>query len=143
VNDARRRYVLDSFALLAYLADEPGRQPVTVIFREAEAQQAEIFLNTVNYGELAYIVERRRSVQAARAAIAALDQLPIEQVSADRALALEAAHVKAQYPVSYADAFAVALAREVEGILVTGDPEFHSVEHLVTIQWLPQRDVTP
>jgi ribonuclease VapC len=141
VSSDRRRYVLDSFALLAFFADEPGRQPVTSVLRDAEAQEADVYLSTVNYGEFAYIAERRRGVQSTRAAIAAVDQLPIMLVAADRALALSAAHIKAQYPVSYADAFAIALAQEVEGTLLTGDPEFRAVEYLVTIQWLPQRDV--
>ena len=136
----RQPYVLDSFALLAYFADEPGGGQVADVLREAEAETAEAYMTTVNYGEFAYIVERRRGIQAARAAIAAVDQLPLTLVEADRALALDAAHIKAQYPLSYADTFAVALAQRVEGVLLTGDPEFHAVEHFVTIQWLPKRD---
>ena len=91
--------MLDSFALLAYLADEPGGRRVADVLREAEAETAEVYLTTVNYGEFAYIVERRRGIQSARVAIAAVDQLPITLVEADRALALDAAHVKAQLSV--------------------------------------------
>lgn len=37
---------------------------------------------------------------------------------------LAAAHVKAGLCVSYADAFVIALAQQVGGVVVTGDPEF-------------------
>jgi ribonuclease VapC len=51
----------------------------------------------------------------------------------------EAAHVKACYPVSYADAFSVALARRNQGRVMTGDPEFKAVESEVRVHWLPDR----
>ncbi len=40
---------------------------------------------------------------------------------------LAAAHIKARYRISYADAFAVVAAQEHDGVLVTGDHEFRSV----------------
>ena len=43
---------------------------------------------------------------------------------------------KAQFPVSYADAFAVATAIREQARLVTGDPELRSVAHLVEMHWL-------
>ena len=47
-----------------------------------------------------------------------------------------AAHVKARFPVSYADAFVVALAQELKATIVTADPEFKKVESLASILWL-------
>jgi ribonuclease VapC len=52
----------------------------------------------------------------------------------DRILA--AAQIKAQYPISYADAFAVALAQELNAAIVTGDSEFKQVESIVKLSWL-------
>ena len=49
---------------------------------------------------------------------------------------LAAAQIKTQYPISYADAFAVALAQELNATIVTGDPEFKQVESIVTLFWL-------
>jgi ribonuclease VapC len=49
---------------------------------------------------------------------------------------LEAARIKARLPISYADAFAVATAQRERAVIVTGDPEFRKVEHLVTVKWL-------
>jgi predicted nucleic acid-binding protein len=136
----RQPYILGSFALLARFADEPGGKTVTDLLRDAGGDTADVYMTTVNNEECAYIIERQRGIQAARAAIAAVDQLPITLVKADRALSLDAAHIKANYPLSYADAFAAALTRQLAGILLTSDPEFRAIEHLVTIRWLPQRD---
>ena len=67
-----------------------------------------------------------------------LDQLPIKLIEADRRLALAAAHVKAHHSISYAAAFVVALAQQMEAVIVTGDPEFGKIEGLAALEWLPQ-----
>jgi ribonuclease VapC len=95
-------------------------------------------MSVVNLGEAAYITEREQSLEAAQALLAAFDQLSIKLVDADRTLALDAAHVKAHQRVSYADAFVVALARRLDAVVVTGDPEFGQVEQLVPVDWLPR-----
>jgi ribonuclease VapC len=58
-------------------------------------------------------------------------QLPIEILPVDEQTVLAAAHIRANYAVSYADAFAIAGAQEVGGIMITGDPEFRAVEEEV------------
>ena len=57
-------------------------------------------------------------------------------VDVDRRAILGAAHVKAQHPISFADAFVVTLAVEEGATVLTGDPEFKRVEHLVPVHWL-------
>jgi len=138
VNTEPDVYVLDSFALLAYLGAEPGESQVKAVLARARQKQAEVYLAIVNYGEAVYITEREQGLPAAQRMIAAVDQLPIIVIEADRRLTFAAAHVKAHHPISYADAFAVALAQQQRAILLTGDPEFRKVEQLVTIEWLPQ-----
>jgi predicted nucleic acid-binding protein len=51
-------------------------------------------------------------------------------------LLFQAAEYKAQYALSRADCFALASAVEYKPALVTGDPEFKKVEHLVDIIWI-------
>jgi len=120
------RYVLDSYALIAYLEDEPGAARVKAILEQAEKKQAEVFLCIINYGEVVYITEREQSLTDAQAVIAALDQLPFTVIEGDRTLTFEAAHVKAKHSVSYADAFVAAVAKTKQAIVVTGDREFSS-----------------
>lgn len=130
------RFVLDRFALLAYLEDEPGRERVQAILERASQDRARVLLSIVNYGEVVYITEREQGLTQAQRVIAAVDQLPLTIVDADRALTFAAAHLKAKKAIAYADAFAVALAVTQEATLLTGDPELHSVEDQVEIEWL-------
>ncbi len=132
------RYVLDSFALLAYLEAEPGWLRVKAVLAEASQNRAEVYLSIINYGEVVYITECERGLPTAHEVIATLDRLSITLVQADRQLTLAAAHIKAHHPISYADAFALALTQLKGATLLTGDPEFRKVEHLANIEWLPE-----
>ena len=134
--DEPARYVLDSFALLAYLEDEAGAATVEEILAACSAGDAEAWLSIVNLGEVAYITHRERGLPAAQRAIAAIDQLPVRVVDADRSRTFAAARIKARHALSYADAFAAALGQEVDGEVVTGDPEFETVEEIVRVLWL-------
>ncbi|MCR4321524.1 MAG: PIN domain-containing protein [Candidatus Brocadiaceae bacterium] len=51
-------------------------------------------------------------------------------------LIFHAAEYKAQYSISYADCFILASAIAYKAVIVTGDPEFKKVEHLVNITWI-------
>ena len=53
---------------------------------------------------------------------------PITIVEANKELTLQAAEYKAHYKISYADAFAAALAKIKKAILITGDKEFKVLE---------------
>ena len=62
--------------------------------------------------------------------------LPINIPEVTNDLVLDAAHIKASHPLSYAGAFAVAVAINQKAIVLTGDPEFETVETLVDVEWL-------
>src|SRR5450631_1048688 len=120
--------VLDSHALLALLRDEPGGESVANILERAGQRDQPVHMTEVNYAEVQYMV-RRKDGDAAWTAIAnALRAAPIEFHPADRRLANLAADSKARHKISLADAFAAALAKERKTELVTGDPEFKSLE---------------
>jgi ribonuclease VapC len=134
-----KQYVLDSYALLAYFEGEPGGDRVKELLESAWEGKCHLYISTVNLGEVLYIVERERGLPKAQEVLARIDELPLELVSADRALMLAAAHLKAQLPIAYADCFAAALSRLKNAPLVTGDPEFRHIppEHGWQIEWLP------
>ncbi len=138
MSDSAACYVLDSFALLAYLENEAGAALVEEILLNAKQGANQVLFSLINYGECLYIVERERGLLQAQMMIGMLDQLPIEIVEVDRTHVLAAAHLKAHYPISYADAFAVSLAQQRQATLLTGDPEFAKLQHLISIQWLSQ-----
>lgn len=131
------RFVLDSFALLALLQDEPGARKVQDLFERADKEECQLFFPVVNLGEVLYTVENRHSLEAAQEALAAIDQFPIEIVEVDRPLALSAARLKAATGIGYADCFVAALAQRLSGTVVTGDPDFLRMKDIVPIEWVP------
>jgi len=135
----RKVVVLDTWAVLAYLDGEPAAQQVRQVLRTARRKQVVVLLSLVSYGECLYVIEREQGFQHAQRAVGIIDQLALHVMPADRPLVFEAAHVKARHPISYADAFSVALARRHDGRVMTGDPEFKAVEPEIAVHWLPDR----
>jgi predicted nucleic acid-binding protein len=128
--------VLDSFALLAFLRDEPGSDTVAALLEKAGAREQPVHMTEVNYAEVQYIVRRKDGDAAWRTVAGELLAMPIEFHPADRPLADIAADLKTRFKLSLADAFAAALARIRNAELVTGDPEFKEVENEIKIAWL-------
>ena len=129
-------FVLDSFALLAYLGGEVGMEPVLEVLEAAFNGTNRVFCSWINVGEVLYITEREVGLPQAQAVLAAIEQLPIELLPVSKEAVLAAAHVKANYSIAYADAFAVAAAQELNGVVLTGDPEFEAVEKIISVKWL-------
>ena len=136
--DSPSGYVLDSFALLAYLEGEAGTPKVRAVLEGAAAGRHPVYLSLINLGEVLYVIERERGLREAQRTLAAVDQLPLEVLPVTRATVLAAAHVKARFPLSYADAFAVVSAQDRAATVMTGDPEFEPVAEagLIAIDWL-------
>ena len=129
-------YVLDSYALLAYLADEPAAERIVKLITDAKLEKCHLFLSIINLGEILYIIERRGGITKAQDTLVLIRQLPLEILPADEQSVFSAAHIKASYALSYADAFVVAASQQENAIILTSDREFKTVEELVTIEWL-------
>jgi len=139
VNASTTIYVLDSFALLAYLGGEAGEGRVKGILHEGSRGNNRTLMSLINLGEVVYITERERGLAKAQEVLAVIEQLPIEILPIDRQTVLAAAHIQAGYPVAHADAFAIAAAQAHYGVLVTGDTEFDVVKDIVQIEWIGGR----
>jgi len=68
--------------------------------------------------------------------LADVQSLPIEIAPTDQEAVMTAAHLKACFPISYADTFAAATAQMHHAILLTGDPEFKALGELLQVEWL-------
>jgi len=132
-------FVLDTFALLAYLRDEPAAARIQKVLADAGREKRRLYASIINLGEVLYIIERRGGVSKAQDALALIRQLPIQIMSADEQAVFSAAHIKANFALSYADAFAVAAAVSENAVILTGDPEFETVESIVKVEWLEKK----
>jgi ribonuclease VapC len=141
VVDRPSAYVLDSFALLAYLEGEPGMAKVRAALGGAAAGRDRVYLSLISLGEVLYVVERERGLIEAQQTLAVVDQLPLELLPVTRATVLAAAHVKARVPLAYADSFVVIAARDRAAVVMTGDLEFEPVAEagLIAVEWLSRR----
>lgn len=129
-------YLLDSYALLAYLNDEPGGARVQQVLALAKERRCRLAMSLLNLGEVLYITERHRGLPAAQRVQALVESLPLELLEVSRDLVLDAAHIKARRTLSYADSIAVASAIRENAIILTGDPEYKTVDDLVAVEWL-------
>lgn len=94
-------------------------------------------MSIVNFGEVFYRTGKLYGIAEATRTERRIRALPINIIApVEETLVMRAAYIKAQFPISYADAFAAALAEQEKAILVTGDPDFKRLEKTIKIQWL-------
>ena len=121
------KFVLDSYALLAFFRDEPGADAVEKLLNEAAEDKHELYITSVNAGEVYYMSYRKDSAAKANQVWDAMKKFPLHFFDADMELSFAAAKIKANYKLSYADAFAAALTITKKATLMTGDDEFESL----------------
>lgn len=114
-----KKYVMDSFAMIAYFEDEPGADKVAEILNALINQKAKGFMSVINWGEIYYCTLRVQGVEGAESVITQFNKYPIQLIEADRALTYEAARLKARYKIAYADCFAAALSLKLKAPVVT------------------------
>ena len=128
--------VLDTWAIIAYYEDEPAGEQVAKLFADANENAIPLWMSVVNAGEVWYIIARKTSPADADATINELHKLGIQFDNAEWKISRQAAVFKSTHKMSYADAFAAALAMQKNAHLVTGDKEFQGVEDQVKILWV-------
>lgn len=108
---------LDSWAVLRWLE---GVEPAAARVEKALAERP--VMSWINLGEVYYVVRRAAGVDQAAEVVRDLRRrVDVELPDEDRVL--EAAAIKAEHPLAYADAFALATAAAHGARLYTGDPE--------------------
>ena len=131
-----KAYVLDTWAVIAYLEDEPSGEQVEELIATAHEEQIPIYMSVVNVGEVWYTLAREVSEEEANAGVKMLSDLRIRFENVDWELTQEAARFKSQNKMSYADAFAAALAKIKKADLITGDNEFKPLDGEIKISWV-------
>ena len=130
-------YILDAWAVVAWIEKENGHLRVNELLEKGRSKAVNLSMSIVNFGEVFYRTAKRHGIEEAKRVEATLRLLPMRIISPlEEKLVMRAAYIKAQFPISYADAFAAALAEQEKAILVTGDPDFKRLEKTIKIQWL-------
>lgn len=131
-----KNYVLDSYSIIAYLEGEESGKNLIPVLESALEGKAKIYLSAINWGEVYFIALREGGKELADKYLDIISKYPIEIIKADEHITLIAAKFKAFYKISYADAYAAALAEMKKAVLVTGDKEFKQIEKSIKLLWL-------
>ena len=131
-----KAFVLDTWAVIAYLEDEPSAQQIADLIASAHEEDIPVYMTVVNIGEVWYNIAREVSEEDANTSIKELRDLRIQFENVDWEITQEAARFKSQHKMSYADCYAAALAKLKKADLVTGDKEFKPLEDAINIQWV-------
>ena len=128
-------YVLDANAVLRYfkIGSSGDGDNVLELFLQAQRNQARLSISVVNLGEVFYILLRNVGEQRALHYIRVL-QHGVTVVEADLSRTIQAATLKHQYKLGYADSFAASLALATRATLVSADPAFESIGK--SLKWM-------
>jgi predicted nucleic acid-binding protein len=117
--------LLDAFALIALLAEEPAADEVEAILRRGEAA-----ITAINLAEALDVLQRVQDVPRERldAVTVPLIQESVALVSVDEQLARDAADIRARHyhrtraPLSLADCVLIAAAKSAEALATADGP---------------------
>ena len=132
----RRNYVVDSYAILAYLQEDVGWQEMGRLLRYWRRKRIRAKLSWINWGEIYYITARNLGKEKAMEAMDFVAAYPVELEPVDFEMVQTAADLKSMFSFALGDAFCAATALRYDAILITGDPEFLALQDRIKIHWL-------
>ena len=132
-------YTLDTSAVLAYFLDEPGADEVEDILRHAERGEEKIFVSFMTFMEILHRIWKLSGEQQAKRTHLYLRGLPVHEIGQSGSLTVTAARLKAQYPISVADAWIAGTALSTGTILIHKDPEMEALSDIITVKALPYK----
>ncbi|MEW5744263.1 MAG: type II toxin-antitoxin system VapC family toxin [Nitrospirota bacterium] len=132
-----KTFILDSYALLCLFDHKRKQEGRTVknYLEAAESGRIKLCLSKINEGEVFYRLYKFLGEEIARGFREDLKRglFPVTLVPVNDKRAEEASEIKARYPVSYADAFCIELARDLSAPVITGAPDFEYVKGIVEV----------
>jgi predicted nucleic acid-binding protein len=131
-----KTYVLDASALMTFFENRAGADKVEALLVGAADAERPLAMSVVNWGEVYYSIWRAHGEQAAIAKLRAIAQLPIQVFDVDMEMAKQAASLKAQHNLPYADCFAAALAQSRKATVVTSDKDFERAGSAIKVLWV-------
>ena len=131
-----RTRVLDSWAILEWInGKQPATGTVAQLLSEAEEGQTRLLMSAINVGEVYYFLRKQGRHSLAESWRESSASFPVRIEVPSFEDIWHAASLKGRFPISYADAFAAELAQKYNCPLVTGDPEFRTVDAL-ELDWI-------
>ncbi|MEO7142680.1 MAG: type II toxin-antitoxin system VapC family toxin [Bryobacteraceae bacterium] len=127
--------VVDSWAMVAWVQDEPAAPAVEAFLQDADSGVVELRMSWMNVAETFYIPAKRASPAVAEEFLVRLPSLPVRTVLPGEEDIVAAARIKAAHPVAFGDAFVIALAQAEQASVITGDDEIRRCA-VVPVDWM-------
>ena len=128
--------LLDAFAILKWTQQEKGWEQVKEMLHSAQRGREIFFMSQINLCEVYYNTIRILGKEEAKKFLDAFLLLPITVIHPTDEIIWNVAEIKAEYSIPLSDCFAAATALEKGATIVTGDPDFKKIEHIVPIVWI-------
>ena len=124
------KVVLDAYGFICWLLEEANYKTV-----ENYLVNHEVFMSAINFGEVYYRLIKKGLEKEAENLWENKNSFPIKFIEPTWKRIKLACELKGNYAISYADAFCIGLAQELKAPIITGDPEFKSVQNIELI-WI-------
>jgi len=130
-------YVIDTSALIAFLADEEGADKVDLLLSAASRYEKKVYIHRLNILEVYHLTLREENEKKAHLMHELVSKLPAEILEyIDEQLIEEAGRMKAHYNISLADAVVLATASLKHAQLVSADRDrFEKISKTGKIQF--------
>jgi ribonuclease VapC len=134
----KTKYILDTSAVITFFTGESGAEVVKNLLIKSEKNEIIIYIPNVVLIEFYYISYKRVGEEFANQMFVYLRNLPVSFINyTDEAYIIQSGRLKAQYPISFADAMISAYALLEDATLVHKDSEFLSLKEELKLQTLP------
>ena len=131
-------YVLDTSALFCLRDNEEGAAQVDKIISHA-GNSSPVYVCFASLMEYFYIVYQEKGKEDAFRAYLELKMLNLQIVESDETLRLKAGEIKANFNLSFADAWIAGTAELCNAFLVHKDPEFEPLGKRIHLKSLPYK----
>ncbi|MEW6456389.1 MAG: PIN domain-containing protein [Acidobacteriota bacterium] len=131
-----KNFILDTSAIISLLEDEQGADRVEDVIKKHN-----VYIPFIVLIEIYYITLKRRGQEIADERYAMLKRLPAKILNEiDEPILLSAGYLKANHPISLADAIIAAYAKQMDAILIHKDPEYEILKEYIAQESLPYKE---
>jgi predicted nucleic acid-binding protein len=133
--------VVDAWPVMEWIQrKEPVFSDLVTVIEAATSGEVKLSMSRINHGEVIYLIRKNFPADEAARALSLFRELPITLHSVPYLLIDAAVELKSKFSISFADAFAAALAIELSVALLTGDRDLLLLKDagLLQIHWIGQ-----
>ncbi|MBI9072305.1 MAG: PIN domain-containing protein [Melioribacteraceae bacterium] len=132
----RGKYVIDSFSIISYCEGIKNSVKVSDIFKSALNNEIEIYTSVITYGDILSLIHKHADSVKVALFIKTFEQLPIKVINITKEQVEEAAKLKAENKLGFAESYTAALAISENACLITGEKLLGSLKNKIDILFI-------